>query len=357
MNIPINIPININPGQQFRFGIEHEVAFERSPGVFADFTNTTYAEFADIIAILPEYDQDRQQLRLGDAGIRRKRWYVEGTERFDESGQVLACIPKGIEIRTPIHDSIAAVIESLQTSFNLLQQAALAHGFTPILTSFNPHQTQFIPDPPLNQGELHRLNASPEDRTEHLAMLTYGPDLNLSVVDASMADVIDWGRKLTYYSPDILPLSYGTSIYEGQPWPGQSVRTFYRTGLRPAVLVFVANPQDLLESDPTLTKRAQISAEVGRLEFKAFDSCSFDRYASLLALLKGLILDQTLLGRATTPDRHQHQHSARYGFDDGEIRDRANAILAAADWALKGDPDRQYLQMLHDIDRIQPPKT
>ncbi len=334
---------------QFRFGIEHEVAFVRSDGRFADFTNTTYDEFAAIVAALPEYAEDPQCLRLGDAGIRRKRWYIEGIERFDPTGKMRECRPKGIEIRTTIQTTIAATIQALQNSFDQLQQAAQTYGFTPILTSFNPHQTAFIPHPPLNQYEIDRLNAVPEDRTEHLAMLTYGPDLNLSVANASVADLIDWGRKLTYYSPYILPFSYSHSIYQGQPWAGYSVRTFYRTGQRPAVLVFVADSQDLIDSDPSLTKQAQITAEIGRLEFKAFDSCNFERYASLLALLKGLMRDRTLLDRATTPNAARHQHSARWGFDDDTIKDMADNILTAATIALEDDPDCLYLQALRDL--------
>jgi hypothetical protein len=111
-------------------------------------------------------------------------------------------------------------------------------------------------------------------------------------------------------------------------------------------LVFVAEPQDLINSDPSLTKLAQIPAEVGRLEFKAFDSTCFERYAGLLALLKGLMGDQSLSGRATTPDTALHQHSARYGFDDMEINRLAHTALAAADRALEGDPDRDYLTQL-----------
>ncbi len=322
----------------FRFGIEHEVAFVRSQGEFADFSNTTYAEFAAIIATLPEYRDDVSCLRVGDAGIRQKRWYIEGIERFDEAGKVLDCIPKGIEIRTTIHESMAGAIAELDQSLDRLTQAAQSFGFQPILTSFNPNQTEFIPNPPLNQYEQQRLKASPEDRTEHLPMLTYGPDLNLSVVGASAAAVIDWGQKLTYYSPFILPFSYGKSIYAGVPWPGQSVRTFYRTGLRPAVLVFVEHEQDLIQSDPSLTKVAQIAAEIGRIEFKAFDSCEIDRYPALFALLKGLILDQTLPGRATVPDRDLHQRSARFGFNDPLIYRMACQILAVtADMAREQD--------------------
>jgi hypothetical protein len=331
----------------FRFGIEHEVAFMRSSGRFADFTNTTYAEFAAIVATLPEYSDDVNCLRLGDAGIRRKRWYIEGIERFDQVGKVLDCIPKGIEIRTTIHSSIAAVIDELAQSLRQLTEAAAPFGFTPTITSHNPIQTEFIPQPPLNQYELNRLQSSPEERTEHLPMLTYGPDLNISVVGASAAQVVDWGRKLTYYSPFILPFSYGgKSIYAGQPWAGRSVRTFYRTGLRPAALVFVEQAQDLLISDPSLTKQAQIPAEVGRIEFKAFDSCDIDRYPALLALLKGLLLDQTLTGRATVPDRALHQRSAIYGFDDPLIDRIARDVLAAVVAVMHQDDEQYHLQHL-----------
>ena len=78
----------------FRFGIEHEVAFLRADGQFADFENTTFAEFDAIVAKLPHYEQDYPQLRVGDAGIKLKRWYIEGFERFSETGEVTDCPPK-----------------------------------------------------------------------------------------------------------------------------------------------------------------------------------------------------------------------------------------------------------------------
>jgi hypothetical protein len=332
----------------FRFGIEHEVAFVRSHGVFADFTNTRYHEFAAIVATLPEYSGDAEHLRLGDAGIRLKRWYIEGIERFDQAGKTVDCIPKGIEIRTTIHDSITSTVNELEQSLRQLTEAASLFGFTPIITSHNPNQTAFIPHPPLNQYELDRWQNSPEDRTEHLPMLTYGPDLNLSVVGASADQVIDWGRKLTYYSPFVIPFSYGygESIYAGKPWPGRSVRTFYRTGLRPAVLVFVEHQRDLIGSDPSLTKPAQIPAEIGRIEFKAFDSCAIDRYPALLTLLKGLILDQTLTGRATVPDRHLHQVSALYGFRDATINQTAGQVVSAVKQVPLEADERNYLAAL-----------
>ena len=343
---------------KFQFGIEHEVAFTRSDLSFADFSNTEYEDFATIIDRLPEYDGDRKSLRFGDLGIRRKRWYIEGIERFDERGNMTKCIPKGIEIRTTLHQSIDGAITELNTSFEQLKECAKQSGYTPINTSFNPHRTTFIPVPPLNAFEHRRLNASPEDRTEHLPMLTYGPDLNISVMGASTARSIDWAKKLTYYSPYLIPFSYAgvnlnanqPILYNNRPWPGQSVRTFYRTGVRPAALVFLDDPTTLIASDPSLTKLTTHPSEVGRIEFKAFDSCGdFDRYGSLFALLKGLLIDQTLLGRAVIQHKRLHQKSALRGWTDDRILKESQLILTAAQNALIGDPDGDRLEAFQRV--------
>ena len=191
----------------FTFGVEHEVAFLDRNGRFADFHTTTFAEFDAIIAELPFYEGDYPQLRIGDAGIRRKRWYIEGLERFDETGRLIDYHAKGIEIRTTPHSTIQGAIAELHESFQLLRKVANGVGFVPVLTSFNPYRTDFVPDPPLNPYEEMLLQQSPEDLTSLLAMLTYGPDLSISVQGLSSDSVIDIGRKFTYYSPYIVPFS------------------------------------------------------------------------------------------------------------------------------------------------------
>ena len=56
---------------------------------------------------------------------------------------------------------------------------------------------------------------------------------------------------------------------------------------------------------------------MGRLEFKAFDSCPEPAlYGELLSLLTGLVLDTTLAQRRTTPDAALHRHAARVGYAD-----------------------------------------
>ena len=333
---------------KFSFGIEHEVAFIRSDGQFADFSNTTFDEFDAIVTQLPHYEADYPQLRVGDAGIKVKRWYIEGFERFSETGQLIGCAPKGIELRTTIQPTIDDVVNQLTQLHTQLCDMSQPAGFTPALTSYNPHQPVFEPAPPLNEYEQRRRNSSAEKRTATIPMMTFGPDLNLSVEGLSPTQVINCGQKLTYYSPFILPFSYSSPFYQKQLWDGLSIRTYKRTGQRPAAMVFLEHKSDLLNSQPSLTKIARVPAEVGRIEFKAFDSCGdFHLYGSLLALLKGLILDTTLAGRAMIPSATLHQRSAQLGFNDEAIYVNALMILMAADQALMGDSDRQKLKPLH----------
>ncbi|MCJ8282454.1 MAG: glutamate--cysteine ligase, partial [Rivularia sp. ALOHA_DT_140] len=123
----------------FHFGIEHEVAFIDNAGNFADFSQVKFVDFNQIVENLPIYKEDYPELRIGDAGIKEKRWYIEGFERFANSEKVIDCVPKGIEIRTTINPDIHSAIAELSESFRLLKEAAAEYGFLPVLISFNPH--------------------------------------------------------------------------------------------------------------------------------------------------------------------------------------------------------------------------
>ncbi|KST70399.1 hypothetical protein [Mastigocoleus testarum] len=334
----------------FLFGIEHEVAFLNHRGKFADFSCTSFKDFSPIIDMLPSYPGDYSQLRIGDAGIKKKRWYIEGFERFANSEKVIECVPKGIEIRTSIHHDISSTIAELSESFLLLRQAASFLGFSPVLASFNPYLTVFEPLPPLNDYELKRRNHYSRKQTLNIPMLSYGADLNISVAGLSQEELIDMGRKLTYYSPYIIPFSFSSPFYQGGIWEGLSARTFFRSEEKLPVMVFVNREEQLASSFPDFTRMARIPAEVSRIEFKACDCCDdFSIYAGLLALLKGLILDQSLDGRADFPDKALHQLSAKEGFDNLDIYGNAKELLSAAEDALDLDPDVELLTPLKVI--------
>ena len=331
---------------RFKYGIEHEIAFLNSEGRFADFTNTQFEDFSAIIDELPIYESDYSQLRIGDAGIRHKRWYIEGLERFDNEGNMLYCTPKGIEIRTTIHESIRGTISELTTSFDQLKAVCTPKGFTPILVSYNPISDPFKIDPPFNSYETQKFAVSSVEKLE-IPMMTHGPDLNLSCSNLTDAHLIEIARKLVYLSPFIVPFSFSSPFVKSSLWEGLSKRVAYRARHRPAVIVYLKNKHNLIHRIPTLTKEARMDAEAGRIEFKAFDSCGdFNLYASLLVLLKGLILDTTMPNQLDKPDVLLYETSAKEGFDNPKIYTMACRLFTAAKHALCDDPDVYLLDPL-----------
>lgn len=325
------------PIEEFRFGIEHEFAVIDREGHFCDFMNTTFEQLDRVIAPLPVIETDYPGLRVGDLGIKNKRWYIEGFERFSEDGEYLRTDPKGFEIRTPICDSLDEAVGVLRTDLKRWAEAAAPFGYRPARTSLNPFQAEFIPTPDLNAWEeAHRQ--TPEELTAHIHMLTYGPDLSFSHPALPAERAIDIGTKLTHYSPYIVPFSFSSPFYTGQLWGGYSRRTFYRTGARPSALVFVDDDAQRIPSFPTLTDKARLPAEVGRIEFKAFDCVAdVETFRSLGTLLLGIALDHTLPGRAIVPDTALHKLSATRAFHDEGIRHGTAEVLAAARQALPHD--------------------
>jgi hypothetical protein len=228
----------------------------------------------------------------------------------------------------------------LRADLDDLEAALAAAGFRLTTIAFNPVHSEYRIEPPLGAWERAHRTGSPEERTAHLHMSTYGPDLNLSCRGLDATFLVDIGRKLTYYSPWLVPLSFSSPFRDGRPWGGLSARTAVRTGARPAALVFLAGEDEQVPADPSLTQVARLPAEVGRIEFKAFDACPDPQlYGELLSLLTGLVLDETLPGRCTTPDAGLHQHVARVGLADDEVHAGTGALLDAAQRALSGRAD------------------
>lgn len=324
----------------FRYGLEHELAILHADGSFADHTDLTFDDLQAVVDALPEDPRDYPHLRVGDQGIKRKRWYVEGFERFDESGGLVRCDPKGLEIRTRIHDTIDAAVAAVRSDLAQLDAELGRRGLACTAVGFNPVRSEYAIEPPLNAWEQGHRMGSPEERTAYVHMSTYGPDLNLSCDGLDAAALTDVARKLTHYSPWLVPLSFSSPFRDGAPWGGLSARTHVRTGKRPAVMVFLGDNDPQVDTDPSLTQVARLPAEVGRIEFKAFDACpDVTLYGELLSLLTGLVLDETLRGRRTTPDAAAHQHVAGVGLADYAVHAGTGELLDAAAEALTGRPD------------------
>lgn len=333
---------------EFRFGIEHEFPAVDGAGQFVDFSTASFEDLDRVIQELPAHPEDATSLRTGDLGIKAKRWYIEGFERFDEGGTYIRTDPKGFEIRTPICDSLPAAIDNLNESIALWDDVAGKFGYSSLACALNPFRDEYVPEPPLNAWELADRD-TPEEQTAHIHMLTYGPDISFSHPGFIAAQTVDIARKLTYYSPFIVPFSFTSPFHKGEVWGGQSRRTFYRTGQRPAVLVFTEDTSLIEPTFPTLVEKARIPAEVGRIEFKAFDCVpAVGMYRALGTLLVGIALDETLPGRATVPDGDMHRLSATESFGSEEIHAGALEVLAAARAALP-ESEGRYLAPLEGM--------
>lgn len=114
-------------------------------------------------------------------------------------------------------------------------------------------------------------------------------------------------------------------------------------------MVFLENENDLLQTNPTLTDKARIPAEVGRIEFKAFDTVAdLDMYGALLALVVGIALDTTLTGSVEVPDASLHQRSATLGFEDDAIYKIAVEVFDAA-YNAAPPVLRQHIELLRPM--------
>jgi hypothetical protein len=317
------------------YGIEQEIPMVRDGQTFVDASNTGFEELQAIVDSLPLYLDDYPRLRVGDLGIKEKRWYVEGYERFLPNGSYEKTLPKSFEIRTVPAESPQIAIAGLSESYQHLKAALTGSGFAPTWISYHPFKKMFIPDPPLNNYEINKRQLSPEMVTATIAQVTFGPDLNLSFEGMSDRKLIDAAKKLTYYGPAIVPFSFSSPFYDGKLWNGVSARTYFRSGLRPTVMVFLHDEKNFVPANPSLSQESRILFEKGRIEFKAFDTCNDpDLYLALFVLLEGLILDESLPGRAEVPDRSMYERAAQYGFSDLSLSGLASGALVAASNAL-----------------------
>ena len=307
-----------------KYGIEAEYALVQPDGRFADFTNTSYAEIRPLLETLPDYGHP--ELRVGDAGIRVKNWYAEGDERFDEGGRSTGLAFKGIEIRTPVCATIEESISSLQALRAMLRHALEAQGWSFLAIGFNPCTAAYEPAYAPWERDFHASHAA--NALPQISTLSYGPDFNFSCSRDTPKALIESVRRLTFYSPFIVPFSFSSPFLGGRLWEGLSYRTFRRTGPRPAALAHLSGAHD-----HPLAKEADPPSQHLRIEFKAFDMLGNDRLlAELFHLVVGIARcdPRALPGSADAPDAALHRKAALTGFEDDRIREGATAVLAAS---------------------------
>jgi hypothetical protein len=240
---------------------------------------------------------------------------VEGYHMPDPDMNPVGLLPKGVEIRTPVAASIDDCLAALKTLHGRMQKALAGLGYHAVVLSFHPTETRF---------------EGPQNKRRHdfwqwamQAMLTYGPDVNVSVPKrvAEGLDLKDLHQKVNYYAPALTALTLASPLLGGEPWTirgriGKSVRTYHRSATAPAIEV---HPREGL-----------------RLEFKSFEmSCALVDYRNYFLLWLALILDADLKGRASDQTRiYDLGRIACEGVATETVCERAHEVLERAPKAL-----------------------
>ncbi|GAB4085213.1 hypothetical protein GCM10028784_18430 [Myceligenerans cantabricum] len=325
----------------YRCGFEFEYALVDTSHRMRSFTDLDFRQLGAALAGGEGTDDDT--LTRGDLGIKSGYWYLEGDERFGPDGTFQDLRVKGVEIRTPIGTSLTAGVDHLVRLQGLLEERLAPLGLGLGIVGFHPTLTEYRIEPPLNDWERAMRAEHPEYGHANVSNVTYGPDVNLSFPCLDDAGVVDLTRKLTHYSPYLVPFSFSSPFFAGGTWGGPSRRTHERTWRRVAARCFVEREPDPAVS-PGFLCRPRVPAERGRIEFKAYDAfLSRPLLLAGAALVLGVCLSDELPERSDVPSRELHQRAASGAFGVPEIADGAAHVLEAAGKALAGLPDEAAL--------------
>ncbi len=297
----------------FRFGIEAEYMLVNSvdwrPLWYRDLQfEQLYSVLESIpFADLPPLDG----LELERPHRKLMPYVVEGYHVPDPDLNPIDLWPKGIEIRTPVCQTIDGCLNCLKILFDRLQVALAMENLRTVALSHHPIEHHF---------------EGPQNKRRHdfwqwamTTMTTYGPDINISLPPAMFErlDLKDLSRKVNYYAPALTALTLASPFRGGTLWQirgqvGKSLRTYRRSVVAPAIEV---HPE-----------------ENGRLEFKSFEMTnSLADFRNYLLLWLTLLLDDELEGRATDETRvYDLGQVARLGLEAETAATRAAEVLERA---------------------------
>jgi hypothetical protein len=299
-------------GSGFRFGLEAEFLLVET----ASFRPLWHHDLKfhllnEALEAIPVEDFECSSFKVEPPHRKAIPYIVEGYHVPDPDMRPIDLLPKGVEIRTPVYGSIDECLSALKTLHSRLQQGLDQLGLRAAALSFHPTEVHF-------QG--------PQNKRRHdfwqwamEAMVTYGPDVNISVPEALGADLDfdDLNQKVNFYAPALTALSLASPIRAGDLWRirgrvGKSVRTYHRSATAPAIEI---HPDEQL-----------------RLEFKTFEmSTSLTDYRNYFLLWLALLLDDGLKGRASDQSRiYDLGRVACCGMQAETVLERASEVLTRA---------------------------
>lgn len=304
--------------KEFRFGLESEYLVVKkddfTPLWHQDLTFETLNGIFETVSLegIPSCDG----LDLEPPQTKLMPFVVEGYHLPDMDFHAKEILPKGVEIRTPVCDSLEHVLQVHTLLHSRLKAAMNENGYDIVCLSHHPIHSKF--SGPQNKRRHDYWQWSME------VMTTYGPDINVSLPEslAAMVSDEDLEAKINYYGPALSALSAASPFCDGAPWAlkdgfGKSFRMHKRSYIAPPI-----------EFHPT---------EKNRYEFKVFDMPnSIEEIEAQFLSFLALVLDEGLKGRASKQTRiYDLGQVARRGLQAEDMLERATELLERAPEVLK----------------------
>lgn len=333
-NRPANKPDSIFPdlkfkSDRFHFGLEAEYLLVRLP----DYQPLWYQDlkFTEINEILEGIDLSGIEGDFGPLEIEPPHrkcmpYIVEGYHIPDENFKMVDILPKGVEIRTPVCDSLETCLKVYSQLYTRLQDALAVHGLKAVNLSHHPVETKF--EGPMNKRRYDFWQWAME------VMTTYGPDINVSVPTHLLESfhLADFERKVNFYAPALAAVSIGSPFFGNDIWKfdaqsrGKSYRTFKRSVTAPAI---------------------EYHAEEGnRFEFKVFEMTPYvEDFKNYFLLFLTVLLSPSLRGRSEKAERiYMMGDVARYGLFANGMKERIQEVLVASSILREFDFDTSSLE-------------
>lgn len=301
--------------EQFRFGLESEYVLVS----LNDFTPLWHQKlsFEQLNGIFEQIPLDGipscDGLDLEPPQTKLMPFVVEGYHLPDMDFQAKELLPKGVEIRTPVCNSISHALDIHKILYTRLKKAMNENNFDLVCLSHHPTESKF--SGPQNKRRHDYWQWSME------VMTTYGPDINVGIPQELVQNlsIEDLNEKINYYSPALSALTVASPFCNGAPWEyakgkfGKSYRMHKRSYIAPPIEIHLD--------------------ENNRFEFKVFDmpNSSVEIEAQILSFLI-LIFDENLKGRANHQSRiYELGEVAKKGLQADDIQEKAAEILKNAD--------------------------
>ncbi len=239
-------------------------------------------------------------------------YLVEGYYLTDTNMNPVSLLPKGIEIRTPMTDTIDEQLVSLQKLFDLLRRRVLKEGFDLAVISHHPTESKFNAAPNYKRHDYWQWALT--------AATTFGPDINISLPEelSKRIDISELAAKINFFMPAAVALTLASPLTEGGLWKwrgqiGKSIRTYRRSIWAPLFYV---------HEKPSL-----------RFEFKGFEmSRCIEDYNAFFLLSLAILLDDELKDQATDETRiYDLGNIALDGLNSRHVCETAARVLEAAE--------------------------